>query len=430
MRILILGSGAREHALAWKLSQSARCDRIYVAPGNAGTAALAENVDLSPIDLPAIAAFCRAEQIDCVVPGSEDSLVAGIVDAMADTPGLNRVQVIGPSKAAAQLEGSKAFAKAFMQRHGIPTASYRVFQQAELEAAKAYVASHPLPIVLKADGLAAGKGVLICEQAEQAVAALEEIFIHERFGRAGKQVVIEQYLRGIELSVFIFTDGEHYVLLPEAKDYKRIGEGDTGLNTGGMGAVSPVPVADKAFMKKVEQRIIQPTLQGMREEGMPYRGFLFFGLMQVGADPYVIEYNCRLGDPETEAILPRLQTDLTDMFLQFQTGSLARLSMTISPLHAFTVVLASAGYPGPYCKGVPIRLPNSWPANSLVFHAGTRWENGRLVTAGGRVISITSLGNQLSEAREFSLQLANQIDFEGKYFRKDIGWEFLPTKTE
>lgn len=425
MRILILGSGGREHALAWKLSRSKYCDGLYVAPGNAGTAQIAENVSLSPLAFAEIENFCREHHIDVVVPGSEDALVAGIADVLPRAAGLQSVRVVGPSQAAARLEGSKAFAKAFMQRYGIPTASYRVFRQDELEAGKAYLRHHPMPVVLKADGLAAGKGVLICNDTDEAVTQLEEMLAHEKFGEASRQVVVEQYLSGVEVSVFLFTDGQHYVLLPEAKDYKRVGEGDTGLNTGGMGAVSPVPFADAAFLQKVETRIIRPTLAGMQQEGCPYQGFLFLGLMSVNGDPYVIEYNCRLGDPETEAILPRIRNDLMEMILQAQQGRLEQVQLVLTEEHALTVVLASGGYPGTYRKGLPVQLPGDIPEGSFLFHAGTSRQEGRLVTSGGRVLAITSLGKDLHTAREKSLKLAEAVNFEGKYFRRDIGWEFL-----
>jgi len=425
MHILILGGGGREHAIAWKLSSSKYCDRIFVAPGNAGTAQIAENVPISPVSFADVADLCREQSIDVVIPGSEDALVAGIVDELPRATGLQQIQIVGPSRNAARLEGSKAFAKAFMQRYGIPTASYRVFQRQEIEAGKAYLRNHPMPVVLKADGLAAGKGVLICHDPDEAVAHLEAMLLHEKFGEASRRVVVEQYLVGVEVSVFLFTDGQHYVILPEAKDYKRAGEGDTGLNTGGMGAVSPVPFVDADFMKKVEERIIRPTLQGMQQEGCPYQGFLFLGLMAVNGDPYVIEYNCRLGDPETEAILPRIRSDIMEMLLLARQGRLQQVQLTVSEQQALTLVLASAGYPGTYRKGLPIRLPTSVPEGCFLFHAGTARQEGSIVTAGGRVLAITSLGKDLQAAKEKSLKLAGEVDFEGKYFRRDIGWEFL-----
>ncbi|MBX5438056.1 MAG: phosphoribosylamine--glycine ligase [Thermoflavifilum sp.] len=425
MRTLILGGGGREHALAWKLSQSKYCDGLFVAPGNAGTAMLAENIPISPLSFAELADFCREQRIDMVVPGSEEALVAGIADRLSGLASLPSLHIVGPSQAAAQLEGSKAFAKAFMQRHGIPTAAYRVFHREELEAGIAYLRQHPLPVVLKADGLAAGKGVLICRDRDEAIQQFEAMLRHEKFGQASQRVVVEQYLEGIEVSMFLFTDGHHYLLLPEAKDYKRIGEGDTGLNTGGMGAVSPVPFVDAIFTQKVETRIILPTLAGMRQEGYPYRGFLFLGLMVVNGDPYVIEYNCRLGDPETEAILPRIRNDLMEMFMLAQQGKLHQMQLSFVDEHALTLMLASGGYPGNYRKGLPLQLPAHLPEGCYLFHAGTARQQGQLVTAGGRVLAITSLAKDLPEAKAKSLQLATEVQFEGKYFRRDIGWEFL-----
>jgi phosphoribosylamine--glycine ligase len=431
MNILLLGSGGREHALAWKLSQSPLCQQLYIAPGNPGTAQCGINVNL-PIneDFEIIEAFCRDKSIQLLVVGPEEPLVKGITDYFREANRRNPfangwLGIIGPSAYAAQLEGSKAFAKQFMQRHGIPTASYREFTSEQYEDAAVYVASHTLPIVLKADGLAAGKGVLICQTHEEALLGLKEMLQEGKFGAAGSQVVIEQFLTGIELSVFALTDGKDYVLLPSAKDYKRIGAGDTGLNTGGMGAVSPVPFADDVFMKKVEERIVKPTIKGIASEKMDYTGFVFFGLIKVGDDPYVIEYNCRMGDPETEAVMPRLQTDLVQLLKAAAEQRLAEMQVASDPRFAVTRVAVSGGYPGEYKKGFVIEgLKNSDP-KTLVFHAGTKAENEQIVTQGGRVLAVTAYGASVADAaKTAALSLAN-IHFEGMYYRPDIGYEFL-----
>lgn len=431
MNILLLGSGGREHALAWKLVQSPLCDQLFIAPGNAGTAACGKNVDLKiDGDFDQLEAFCREQQVHLVVVGPEDPLVKGVYDYLTAAhlrqPFAEGWQgVIGPSAYAAQLEGSKAFAKQFMQRHHIPTAAYREFTADTLAEAKEYVARHTLPVVLKADGLAAGKGVLICESHAEALLELEQMLQYDKFGKAGSKVVVEEFLSGIELSVFVLTDGKAYVRLPEAKDYKRIGEGDTGLNTGGMGAVSPVPFADDAFMQKVEERIIRPTIRGIEAEGLDYKGFVFFGLIKVNEDPYVIEYNCRMGDPETEVVIPRLQNDLVELLVAVCQGRLGDMKVVADPRFAVTRVAVSGGYPGHYAKGYPIEGLQQHHADVLVFHAGTRKENGAVVTNGGRVLAVTSFGNTVAACRDRAGAVLEGIRFTDMYFRSDIGYEFL-----
>ncbi|HMO33522.1 MAG TPA: phosphoribosylamine--glycine ligase [Lacibacter sp.] len=430
MNILILGSGGREHALAWKIRQSPLCNQLFIAPGNAGTASCGTNVDL-PLDkdFPALERFCREQSIHLVVVGPEDPLVNGVYDyfeaAAAREPFAEGwVGVFGPSREAAQLEGSKAFAKQFMQRHGIPTAAYREFTTDTLEEGKAYLAQHRLPVVLKADGLAAGKGVLICTSREEAIAELEAMLAHAKFGAAGAKVVVEEFLSGIELSMFVITDGRSYVLLPEAKDYKRIGEGDTGLNTGGMGAVSPVPFADAVFLQKVTDRIIRPTIRGLEAEGLVYKGFVFFGLISVNGEPFVIEYNCRMGDPETEVVLPRLATDLVPLLRDALLGTLQQGVAPADLRAAVTVVAVSGGYPGAYEKGFPITGLEQEPADTTVFHAGTREVGGAVLTNGGRVLAVTSRSHRLAAAAEAARRLLTQIRFRGMYYRGDIGYEF------
>jgi phosphoribosylamine--glycine ligase len=424
MRVLLLGSGGREHALAWKLSQSPLCQKLFVAPGNAGTRLVAENVPISPTDFEEIARFCLQEGIGMLIVGPEEPLVKGISDFFANRPDLSHIPVIGPSQSGARLEGSKDFAKAFMQRHQIPTASYRSFTQDQLEEALAYLQSHALPIVLKADGLAAGKGVIICQSLQEAAENLKEM-LSGRFGEASRKVVIEQFLKGIELSVFVLTDGKDYVLLPEAKDYKRIGEGDTGANTGGMGAVSPVPFADKAFMDKVVSQIIRPTLAGLEQEGIGYCGFIFFGLIRVEDEPYVIEYNCRMGDPETQVVMSRLESDLLELCQAVAQGRLAQLQVLTSEDVAATVVLVSGGYPEAYKKGIPIY---DWDKvqDVTVFHAGTMLSSeGQVLTNGGRVLALTGRGKNLQEALKKANLASQTIAFEKKYFRKDIGFDLF-----
>lgn len=427
MNLLLLGSGGREHALAWKLAQSPRCSRLFIAPGNAGTASFGQNIALETTDFPGLKAFCLEQGIDMVVVGPEEPLVKGIYNAFWEDPAVRHIPVIGPSAAGAQLEGSKAFAKAFMERQGIPTAAYREFRVQELEEGLAYIKAHPLPVVLKADGLAAGKGVVIAQTTEEAVQTFKDMLIEGIHGTAGERVVIEAFLDGIELSVFILTDGQSYRILPEAKDYKRIGEGDTGPNTGGMGAVSPVPFAGPAFMEKVIARVVEPTVQGLAEEKIDYKGFIFAGLINVQGDPYVIEYNCRMGDPETEVVMPRLQNDLVDLLEAVARGTLGTMSVQTDPRTAVTTVAVSEGYPGAYPKGRSIDgLPAHADATSgvLVFQAGTTPRDGKVLTSGGRVLAVTAYGDTVAEAAAASRAALETIHFDGMYFRKDIGYEF------
>jgi phosphoribosylamine---glycine ligase len=425
MNILLLGSGGREHALAWKLSQSRQCDQLFIAPGNAGTGLIGTNVALKVTDFNAIKEFVAEKQINMVVVGPEEPLVKGIVDEFANDESMKDVMLIGPTQFGAQLEGSKAFAKKFMMRHNIPTAVYREFDESNYEEGAPYLQQHSLPIVLKADGLAAGKGVLICQSHLEATAEFELMIQQSKFGDAGKKVVVEEFLDGIELSVFVLTDGKDYVLLPEAKDYKRIGEGDTGLNTGGMGAVSPVPFADTAFMQKVEEQVIKPTVKGLEKENIGYKGFVFFGLIKVGEDPFVIEYNCRLGDPETEVVMPRLKSDLVELLEATALGKLNTVKVEEDERTACTIMAVSGGYPGSFEKGYSISgLTEPIEDDSLVFHAGTKQENGDVVTAGGRVLCVTSYSNKISNAAKKSRHVLEHINFEGMYYRRDIGYEF------
>jgi phosphoribosylamine--glycine ligase len=425
MQILLLGSGGREHALAWKLAKSKRCTHLYIAPGNAGTAGCGQNVPISPLDFEAVGKFALDNGIDMVVVGPEEPLVRGIWDFFQSHDNLRNIPVIGPSKAGAVLEGSKGWAKGFMERHQIPTAAYREFNATQIEEGVQYLLQHPLPIVLKADGLAAGKGVVICQSHQEAETEFREM-LGGKFGDASARVVVEAFLDGIEFSVFALTDGKTYKILPEAKDYKRIGEQDAGPNTGGMGAVSPVPFVDDALWEKVETRIIQPTIKGLRKEKIPYTGFVFFGLIRVGADPYVIEYNCRMGDPETEVVMVRLKNDLVVMLDNCAKGSLGRIKVQTDKRAATTVFLVSGGYPGSYEKGKTITGLDK-VTGSIPFHAGTKQLPGSagVVTDGGRVLAITSLGIDIPAALRKSNRNARVVQFDGKYFRRDIGKDLI-----
>jgi phosphoribosylamine--glycine ligase len=429
MNILIIGSGGREHAFAWKLAQSPRAGKIYIAPGNAGTSTCGINVPISITDFSKIKEFVLGNQIQMVVVGPEEPLVKGIHDFFLEDVQLKNIPVIGPQLAGAQLEGSKDFSKQFMQRHGIPTAAYSTFTPETLSLGLRFLETLQPPYVLKADGLAGGKGVVIPLTLAEAKAELNAMLKDSKFGSASGKVVIEEFLHGIELSVFVLSDGISYKILPSAKDYKRIGEGDTGLNTGGMGAVSPVPFADKEFLKKVEERIIKPTIQGLKTDNIPYKGFIFIGLMNCGGDPYVIEYNCRMGDPETEAVLPRVQSDLLDLFEGVATQTLSERSYVTDPRTAVTVVLVAGGYPGEYEKGQTITGLNT-VSGSLVFHSGTAEQTGKVVTNGGRIFAITSLGDSIAQAKHNSFQNAEKINYEGKYFRRDIGKDLEPVRNE
>lgn len=426
MNILLIGSGGREHAFAWKIKQSPLCDALFVAPGNAGTASLAQNVPVAVDDFTGLGNVCLENSIGLVVVGPEVPLVKGLRDYFEGNAALKNIPIVGPGQSGARLEGSKDFSKQFMVRHGVPTAKARTFQAHELADALQYIDACTPPIVLKADGLAAGKGVIITEDRAEAKSVMKEMLVDKKFGEASALVLIEEFLKGIELSVFVLTDGAHYVILPEAKDYKRIGEGDTGPNTGGMGAVSPVVFADAAFMKKVEERVIKPTIQGLQKDGISYKGFIFIGLMNVQGDPFVIEYNARMGDPETQVVLPRIKNDFAALLYAAATGNLGGHRVESDSQSAVTISMVSGGYPGDYEKGKVIHGLDK--ADGLVFHAGTKSKEDEVLTDGGRVISMTGMGTSLQEAREKAYTGASRLSWEGLYFRKDIGLDLLNFK--
>ena len=422
MNILLIGSGGREHALAWKMKQSSQCEQLYIAPGNPGTESLGQNIALDIHDFASVYKFVTAHDVSLVVVGPEDPLVNGIYDFLREQG--FKGKIIGPSQNGAQLEGSKAFSKKFMARHAVPTAAYAEFDQNNYQEGVTYLKNHTLPIVLKADGLAAGKGVVIAETTEDALQTFEDMILHKQFGDASSRVVIEQFLSGIEVSVFVVTDGKEYKIIGHAKDYKRIGEGDTGLNTGGMGCVTPVPFMDEAFMQKVEKRIIQPTIDGLAKENIEYNGFIFFGLINVEGEPFVIEYNARMGDPETEVVMPRLKTDILEIFNAVYDGNLQSIDVQYNDGSFATVVAVSKGYPGEYEKGKEIHIKNDLGA-SILFHAGTKKDGeGHILTNGGRVLTVTSAGTDIHDAVQKSIHALGDITFEGMNFRRDIGYEF------
>ncbi len=424
MNILIIGAGGREAAYAWKITQSKLCEHLYIAPGNAGTQTFGKNIDLKVTDFEGIKSFCLENKIDLVLVGPEEPLVNGIHDFFLADAALKNIAVIGPKRDGAQLEGSKHFSKQFMQRYAIPTAASQTFNKEHLQTGLAYLSQHSLPIVLKADGLAAGKGVLICNTLDEATKEFNEMLTQNKFGKASEKVVVEEFLAGIELSVFVLTDGISYVVLPEAKDYKRIGESDTGLNTGGMGSVSPVPFADATFMQKIEEHIIKPTINGLKTENIDYRGFIFIGLMKVNNEPYVIEYNCRMGDPETESVLPRIENDFVELLKAVADQKLDKVKLKISPKIAATIITVSGGYPGKYLSGKTITgLDNI--RDSLVFHAGTIMDDGNIKNIGGRVLAITCLADNLFDALQKATADASRIYYDGVYFRKDIGFDII-----
>ena len=424
MTILLLGSGGREHALAWKMLQSNKCSQLFVAPGNAGTSQIATNIALNILDFDAIKTFVLAEKVEMVVVGPEDPLVHGIYDFFKNDYQLNHIPVIGPSKSGAQLEGSKEFAKEFLIKHKIPTAAYDSFTKETVEKGCKFLETLQPPYVLKADGLAAGKGVLIIQDLDEAKTELRNMLVYEKFGLASAKVVIEEFLDGIELSCFVLTDGKNYKILPTAKDYKRIGEGDTGLNTGGMGAISPVPFADAVLLEKIETRIVKPTIAGLQSDGIEYKGFVFIGLINVNGEPIVIEYNVRMGDPETEVVIPRLKSDLVELFQAVGNQTLNEITLEIDERSATTIMVVSGGYPEDYGKGFEISgLENI--KDSIAFHAGTKFENGKVVTNGGRVIAITSFGESFQEAIKKSYQNIDKLHFDKMYFRKDIGFDLF-----
>jgi len=425
MNILLIGSGGREHAFAWKLIQSDLCNKLFIAPGNAGTALCGTNLPVAVNDFELLAAACISNKVDMILVGPEEPLVKGVYDFFKNNPATKHIAIIGPSKAAAQLEGSKAFAKTFMQRHNIPTAAYGEFTVKNYASGVEYIKSHSLPVVLKADGLAAGKGVLICQNNIEALSEFELMLHQSKFGDAGKKVVVEEFLKGIELSIFVLTDGENYLLLPEAKDYKRIGEGDTGLNTGGMGAVSPLPFVDEAFLQKVKETIIEPTIAGLKKDNLEYKGFIFFGLMNNNGEPKVIEYNCRMGDPETEVVIPRIKNDLVELLTATVQQKLHEIVIETDSRSVAAVVAVSGGYPGEHKTELPIQgLAEEPLLNSLVFQSGTKQKGKAVVTNGGRVLVVTSFGDSISEAAEQSNYMLEQLYFDGMFYRSDIGYEF------
>jgi len=424
MNILILGSGGRESAFAWKIAQSPKCEKLFIAPGNAGTPKYGTNVDIKTTNFEGLKTFALDNNIDLVLVGPEEPLVKGIHDFFLADEQLKHIPVIGPQAEGAQLEGSKDFSKAFMQRHLIPAADSQTFTRETLQEGLVYLETAGLPIVLKADGLAAGKGVLICATLEEAQFELREMLANAKFGDASAKVVIEQFLEGIELSVFVMTDGKNYKILPEAKDYKRIGEADTGLNTGGMGSVSPVPFADTAFLKKVEERVIIPTVEGLQKENIPYKGFIFIGLMNCKGDPYVIEYNCRMGDPETESVMPRISSDFVDLLIGVAEGNLDTKILEISDKVAATVMIVSGGYPGEYLKNKVITGTEN-VRDSIVFHAGTSFDGDDVINTGGRVLAVATLQDNLFDALQHATADASRIYFDGMYFRRDIGFDLL-----
>jgi phosphoribosylamine---glycine ligase len=427
MNILIIGNGGREHAMAWKIRQSQHCEKLFVAPGNAGTALIADNIDIAQDDFHQLGKFCQENDIELMVVGPETPLVNGIRDYFESDPWLKDIMIVGPGKTGAQLEGSKDFSKQFMLRNGIPTAKARTFGASDIQEAFEYISTCKPPIVLKADGLAAGKGVIISISQAEAKAVIKDMLVNKKFGAASAKVLIEEFLNGIELSVFVLTDGKDYVILPEAKDYKRIGEGDTGPNTGGMGAVSPVIFATRSFMQKVEEMVVKPTIAGLNREAIEYKGFIFVGLMNVGGNPYVIEYNARMGDPETQAVMPRIKTDLVELLVATAKGELKDKQIEIDSRFAVTIALVSEGYPGDYEKGKTINGLEE--ANkTLVFHAGTKKYREEIITDGGRVLAITGKGESLKDARDAAYARAGKIKWDGLYFRKDIGIDLMNYK--
>ncbi|MFT7587992.1 MAG: phosphoribosylamine--glycine ligase [Limisphaerales bacterium] len=424
MRVLLLGSGGREHALAWKIKQSPKCESLWIAPGNPGTADCGTNVNLQVDDFEGIRRFCIEQKVEMLVVGPEVPLVKGIADFIEADPETSQIIVIGPNAEAAQLEGSKAYAKEFLFRHNIPTANYKEFKPNTIADGLAYLAVHPMPVVLKADGLAAGKGVIICQTSDEAKIELKAMLTDGKFGEAGASVVVEEFLDGIELSVFALSDGKDWVILPTSKDYKRIGEGDTGLNTGGMGAISPVPFADDEFMSKIDKEVISPSMLGLQKDGIKYKGFLYFGIIKVNGSPFVIEYNCRMGDPETQAVIPLIENDLLDLFSAVGKESLSSETVTIRKGIAATVILASGGYPGSYQKGLKIEGLESVKSESVLFHAGTSLDSsGQFHTNGGRVLALTTVAKSMEAALEATYKSIDKIEFEGAYYRRDIGFD-------